>query len=263
MSDAPPMMPDCKPAVTGAALIGCDAWLGRTVENTLCGDSSNVELPLIQGENGGSHPTSPLQFKLMMVSRQAINPIIQRFHYSRSTDGVNGVWNFGLSDSREIIGGAIVGQPATPNVAEKYNQGGKLKVAELRRFCLCDSAPKNTESYFLSKIAWWMRKNTDIDLLISFADETYGHKGTIYKAANWREIGESAPEKKIEWRGKRYHRRALAQKNRPQQTAAIKAALESGEARMIQTGKKRVFAYTLVRPNDQAQARRAESVDCK
>jgi len=31
MSDAPPMMPDCKLDVTGAALIGCTAWLGVTV----------------------------------------------------------------------------------------------------------------------------------------------------------------------------------------------------------------------------------------
>lgn len=38
MSDAPPMMPDCKLDVTGAALIGCTAWLGRIV----CGDNTEV-----------------------------------------------------------------------------------------------------------------------------------------------------------------------------------------------------------------------------
>lgn len=32
--------------------------------------------------------------------------------------------------------------------------------------------------------------------------------------------------------------------------ADIKAALENGEAKMIQTGKKRVYAYALVPPND-------------
>lgn len=31
MSDAPPVMPDCKPAVTGAALIGCTVGLGRVL----------------------------------------------------------------------------------------------------------------------------------------------------------------------------------------------------------------------------------------
>ncbi len=38
MSDAPPMMPDCKLDVTGAALIGCTAWLDAIV----CDDCLNV-----------------------------------------------------------------------------------------------------------------------------------------------------------------------------------------------------------------------------
>lgn len=181
----------------------------------------------------------------MVVTREAIAPIIEKYHYSHSVDGVNGIYNFGLASRVEIVGGAIVGQPATPNVIEKYNDGGKLNVIELRRFCLRDDAPHNSESYFLSRIIRWMRRFTDIDLIISFADETYGHKGTIYRAANWLHVGESQGEKKIEWQGKRFHRRALAQSMRPNQTAMIKAALACGEAQMIQTGKKQVFAYRL------------------
>lgn len=110
-----------------------------------------------------------------------------------------------------------------------------------------DETPKNTESYFLSKIAWWLKRQTDCDRVISFADETYGHKGTIYRAANWKEVGKSSPEKKIEWKGFRYHRRALWQHTRPQQMADIKAALESGEAKWVQTLGKRVFTYDLNR----------------
>lgn len=210
-------------------------------------DSTNISVPNHQLGDGGESPTSTHQFRLEEITRKQATSVIELFHYSKSTRGVNGRINLGLMFNGKIYGVAIVGQPATPNVAAKYSAGGMLKVLELRRFCCVDATPKNTESYFLSKIIWWLRKNTDCDRVISFADETYGHSGTIYKAANWREIGVSAPEKKIEWRGFRYHRRALWQHTRPQQKAAILAALESGEARWVKTLGKKVFHYDVNR----------------
>ena len=212
-----------------------------------CGDSSNVECSLFQESDGGSQPTSPLQYKIMLMSRQAIDPIIEQFHYSHSSFGVNGSFNLGLANKTHVVGAAIIGQPATYNLVAKYNDGGRLNVAELRRFCLRDDAPKNSESYFLSKIVWFLRKNSKIDLIISFADETYGHKGTIYQAANWRKLGDSLAKNKIEWNGKMYHQRALHQKNFPRQVATIKAAIESGEARIVKTGIKHVYGYRIMR----------------
>jgi hypothetical protein len=181
------------------------------------------------------------------VSRALIRPLIERYHYSHSTSGVNGRLNFGLFDRDRLVGAAIVGQPATPNVAAKYSGLDKLKVMELRRFCLVDDAPKNSESYFLSKMVWWMKKNSAVDLLFSFADATYGHIGIIYRAANWKEVGLSSPEKRILWKGKLFHRRACWQHTRPQQKASILAALACGEATLVQTGQKRVYTYRILR----------------
>ena len=182
--------------------------------NNLCvGSTSSV--PDFQSGDGGSSPTSTLQFTLEPITRRQASNLIETWHYSRSTRGVNGKINLGIVFGGVVYGAAIIGQPATPNVANKYSEKGTLKVLELRRFCCVDETPKNTESYFLSKIAWWIKRNTDCNRIISFADETYGHKGTIYKAANWKEAGKSAPEKKIEWNGFRYHRRALWQHKRP------------------------------------------------
>jgi hypothetical protein len=57
------------------------------------------------------------------------------------------------------------------------------------RLVLLDEVPKNSESKFISWCIRWLKKNTDLAALISFADPKYGHSGTIYKASNWTYCG--------------------------------------------------------------------------
>jgi hypothetical protein len=55
---------------------------------------------------------------------------------------------------------------------------------ELRRLAIAPDAPKFTATRMLSKMAKWIRQNTDCPRLVSYQD-TAVHQGTIYKAANW------------------------------------------------------------------------------
>jgi len=74
----------------------------------------------------------------------------------------------------------------------------KLKctqVMELDRFCIHPTyQKKNFASWFISRCS----KNIftsyqNILGLASFADSTFGHSGTIYKASNWTEVGQTKP----------------------------------------------------------------------
>ena len=50
--------------------------------------------------------------------------------------------------------------------------------------------PKNTESYFLSRQIRYIKQNaSDINYLITYADSNQDHRGTIYRASNWRKMG--------------------------------------------------------------------------
>jgi len=63
---------------------------------------------------------------------------------------------------------------------------------ELSRMVLLDHCPRNSESRALGLAARWVKKNMpEIHRLIAYADPARGHKGTIYRAAGWRFLGET------------------------------------------------------------------------
>jgi hypothetical protein len=68
---------------------------------------------------------------------------------------------------------------------------------ELSRLWVSDEMPRNTESWFIAQTIRWLRKNRpDVELLVSYADPSRGHQGTIYKAANWKPDGKTDQERK-------------------------------------------------------------------
>lgn len=79
-------------------------------------------------------------------------------------------------------------------------QGHKLlaaakpqEVATLARLWLSDSLPKNAESRVIGVVLRHLRHHTDWKLLLSYADPSVGHVGTIYQATGWLFMGESCP----------------------------------------------------------------------
>ena len=78
---------------------------------------------------------------------------------------------------------------------------------ELRRLCCIDDTPKNTESYFIGRTLRWMKNNTDIKKVISYADKTYNHEGGIY--SNFKHLGMTQPSKVIVWDKKLYHEKTI------------------------------------------------------
>ena len=67
----------------------------------------------------------------------------------------------------------------------------KEEVLELTRLYIDDGYGKNIESLSMGKSFKWLKQNTDIKALISYADPKEGHAGTIYQATNWLYQGNS------------------------------------------------------------------------
>lgn len=86
---------------------------------------------------------------------------------------------------------------------------------ELARLWIDDDVPRNAETWFISKCVKWIVNNRpDVHCLVSYADPSVGHQGTIYKAANWQADGRTDEGRKsprcdyVDVSGKRYSRRA-------------------------------------------------------
>ena len=187
-------------------------------------------------------------FRIKLVERKDVKEFIEEWHYSQSINGLKISYCFGLFHGDIMIGSMVYGGPAMNNQASKYNKENPNLVLELRRLCCIDDTPKNTESYFIGKTLKWLKKNTPIETIISYADITYGHAGTIYKASNFKHVGISPPGKVIMHEGRRYHDKTIRTKYKGKLkpfAQKIKDALDVGDAYYDKTKGKHIYTYTL------------------
>lgn len=84
---------------------------------------------------------------------------------------------------------------------------------ELARLWVDDSMPKNTETWFISRAVKFIQKNfREVGVIVSYADPSKGHRGTIYRAGSWIEDGKTDQDRKTprfdyEANGRVYSRR--------------------------------------------------------
>ena len=109
-------------------------------------------------------------FIIEPVPRSAIQSFVEKWHYSHSTNGVQQTQCFALFDDMKMIGAMIYALPSMKATAAKYNPINPLRCWELRRLCCIDDTPTNTESYFIGSTLRWLKQNTDIEVIISYAD---------------------------------------------------------------------------------------------
>jgi hypothetical protein len=188
---------------------------------------------------GGSIPTSPLQLTLQPCEWHNISFVFNKYHYKGNHMGGDLTLCFRLFYDGNVWGAAAFGPPRHNS---KYSTGGSV-VLDLRRLACPDAAPRNTESYFLGKMIWWIKKHKLADAILTFADLTQGHTGVIYKAANFKLVGETAPGKHIVWKGKQYHMRSLTI-DRPY-SKLLNEAVAKNEAAIIGGKPKLIYWYQI------------------
>jgi hypothetical protein len=151
--------------------------------------------------------------------------------------------NFGIP---EMIGVCIYTRPAGPSAGQAYHPQAPDRVLELRRLCLIDDTPKNAESYFVGRTLRWLRKNTDWEFVLSYADEEQGHTGVIYRASNFKYLGKTKAGKTLEVDGKAFHIRTLSMLDRPYGVEINKRYKEKDpDVKILQTLPKHIYTYIL------------------
>lgn len=80
---------------------------------------------------------------------------------------------------------------------KEANKRYGCNVWELARVYLLDEIPRNAETWLIGQSVKYIKRNhKDVGLLLSYADPSVGHRGTIYKAANWKQDGMTDDERK-------------------------------------------------------------------
>ena len=187
-------------------------------------------------------------WEVRLVERVQIRDFIERYHYSQSINGCISDYCFGLYDKEELKGAMFYGRMAMANQWKRFSDCPE-RVIELRRLCCIDETPKNTESYFIGKSLRLLSRLWRKDgIVVSYADKEYGHEGTIYKASNFKDVGDVKGAKVIYYKGRRYHDKTIRTKYKGTLkpfAKVIKEALDTGEAFYQKTAGKKTYVYNL------------------
>ena len=191
---------------------------------------------------------SVTDFTVEYINRKAVTSFIEKHHYSHNINGIQSYHHFGLYTEGnfglpKMIGAMLYAMPSMPHTAAKYNPINPTKCMELRRLVCIDDTPKNTESYFIGKTLRWLKQNTDLEVIVSFADQHYGHSGVIYKASNFEYLGETGSARVLMVDGREMHTRSLNQTLRPY-GRELKRRYENGDPNIFFKKRKPKHIYT-------------------
>ena len=181
------------------------------------------------------------------VTRKEITVFIEQWHYSKSINGCIADYCYALYDGDEMKGAMFFGRMAMANQWKRFSDT-EQNVIELRRLCCIDETPKNTESYFIGSALRQLKKDWGKGVVVSYADKEHGHSGIIYKASNFKMIGEIKGAKVIVWGDKQYHDKTIRTKYKGELkpfAKRVKDALESGDAFYKNTAGKYTYVYQL------------------
>lgn len=124
-------------------------------------------------------------------------------HYTQ-TCPVSVKYTFGLFDKNIMIGACLISQFSRMQSRQKYS--GCL---ELSRVFIEDVTKKNAESFFIGSVLRWLKSNTNLIGVISYADSSVGHYGIIYQATNFKLIGQTGSSYHYELNGKRINKKQV------------------------------------------------------
>lgn len=118
---------------------------------------------------------------LTLANIEAVRYACTNYHYAERTPVASVAFN--VYEGDEWCGVIVYGYGACPRMARSLNKWPG-QVLELVRVALNGKQKTTSECVGLS-LKLLKKYCPLVDLVVSFADENQGHKGTIYQATNW------------------------------------------------------------------------------
>jgi hypothetical protein len=140
--------------------------------------------------------------KILVCEKKKADLIISKNHYSKKPTK-NSFLSFLVYWKGQVHGALQLGYGIRPKIKGEYNSD---EIREFDRMWLTDEMPKFSETITLSLLHNYLKKSyPNLKALISYSDTSVGNKGTIYKAANYKLIGNTKADFYILPNGERIH----------------------------------------------------------
>lgn len=124
---------------------------------------------------------------------KAAQQLVRDYHYSKGGSNT-AVYVHGLYEvSTMTLYGVAWWLPPTRVACESVNKEHWTKVLALTRLVVKPEVPTNACSFLIAQSVKAIRADGRFVSLVTYADESQGHTGAIYKAANWSYVGRTGP----------------------------------------------------------------------
>ena len=139
----------------------------------------------------GASPRATLRdLRVMPIAFRVAKTLLVENHYLHSMPGGNRL-AFGVFVERRMLGAMTFGCGPT-NAYRLVDGATGDDCVTLSRLWLSDLLPRNSESRAIAVALRALRRHTSLKFVMSYADPSAGHLGTIYQASNWLYTGLSS-----------------------------------------------------------------------
>ena len=119
--------------------------------------------------------------------------LVREHHYARGGSNTACYVHGLFSRKTGKLHGIVSWLPPTCVACESVNKEQWKKVISLTRMVITPDTPKNACSFLLARSVRLIQKDGRFVTLVTYADESQGHRGGVYKASNWEYVGKTGP----------------------------------------------------------------------
>ena len=151
-----------------------------------------------------------MDYIVVRIDRELAKPFIIKHHYTQAFGKASIILGLYKIDHPELQGVITFGQCSGRLVAQSICEGGNEKnVMEFLRMVVLDDCDC-PRTYFMSKAVTILRqKYPAVKCLVTYADQTEGHTGTVYRANSWKHVGQTGAKYHYTLDGTRYNKRII------------------------------------------------------
>lgn len=133
------------------------------------------------------------EWEVRKASLKLARDLVEEYHYAHGSSKT-AVYVHGLFKRKgaELFGAAIW-LPPTRVACESVNKANWTRVLSLSRLAIKPEVPNNGASFLIAGSIRLIKEDGRFASLVTYADESQGHTGAIYRATNWAYVGKTGP----------------------------------------------------------------------
>lgn len=149
----------------------------------------------IQQKNGYKSPF--VDWRVSPIDRDMARTLAEEHHYMHRKPNIS--FAFGLFDSvDELRGFSTFGTPTSSRIGRSIFPSDIKRVIEFNRLWIEDSVPYGAATWFVSRAL----KELPPLIVVTYADLSAGHTGSVYRALSFNFAGQTKPRKEYRLPGK-------------------------------------------------------------